>query len=92
MNLMHIFTDIPIMIVIITFISSLIFCVTKYNFVNKNLKIFYNFISQYKKSDLNFRFKEIDEWMMSNPYIAKEEFFVDFFVFIGVGAWGVAFV
>ena len=71
MNLMQIFTDIPIMIVIITFISSLIFCVTKYNFFNKNLKIFYNFISQYKKSDLNFRFKEIDEWMMSNPYIAN---------------------
>lgn len=57
------------MIVLITFISSLIFCVVKYNYVNKNLKFFYNFISQYKKSDLNFRFKEIDEWMMANPYV-----------------------
>lgn len=71
MNLMHIFTDIPIMIVIITFISSLIFCITKYNFVNKNLKYFYAFISRYKKSDLNFRFKEIDEWMMANPYVSN---------------------
>ena len=69
MNLLKIFSDIPIMIVLITFISSLIFCVVKYNYVNKNLKFFYNFISQYKKSDLNFRFKEIDEWMMANPYV-----------------------
>lgn len=71
MNLLHIFTDIPIMIVLVTFISSLIFCITKYNYVNKNLKIFYGFISRYKKSDLNFRFKEIDEWMMANPYVAN---------------------
>ena len=69
MNLLKIFSDIPIMIVLITFISSLIFCVVKYNYVNKNLRFFYNFISQYKKSDLNFRFKEIDEWMMANPYV-----------------------
>lgn len=70
MNLLHIFTDIPILIVIITFVSSLIFCITKYNYVNKNLKYFYDFISCYKKSDLNFRFKEIDEWMMANPYVS----------------------
>lgn len=69
--LMHIFTDIPILIVLITFIASLVFCIVKYNFVNKNLKIFYNFISTFKKNDLNFRFKEIDEWMMMNPYVAN---------------------
>lgn len=69
--LLHIFTDIPILIVLITFIASLIFCIVKYNFVNKNLKIFYNFISTFKKNDLNFRFKEIDEWMMMNPYVSN---------------------
>ncbi len=71
MSLAHIFTDIPILIVLATFISSLIFCIRKYIFVNKNLKIFYAFITNFNKSDLNFRFKEIDEWMTSNPYVSS---------------------
>ena len=70
MNLMHIFTDIPIMIVIITFISSTIFCIKKYIFVNKNLVFLYNFLRNFNKNDLNFRFKEIDEWMNVNPYVS----------------------
>ena len=71
MNLMHIFTDIPIMIVIVAFISSLIFCTKNYIFVNKNLKLLLQFISNFNKNDLNFRFKEIDEWMRANPYVAS---------------------
>ena len=71
MNLVHIFTDIPILIVLATFISSLIFCVKKYIYVNKNLKVLLAFISNFNKRDLNFRFKEIDEWMTSNPYVAS---------------------
>ena len=70
MNLMHIFTDIPILIVIFTFIFSLIYCSKNYLYVNKNLKIFLAFISNFKKTDLNFRFKEIDEWMSYNPYVS----------------------
>lgn len=69
--LLHIFTDIPILIVLFTFVSSLIFCVVKYKFVNKNLNILHSFISNFKKNDLNYRFKEIDEWMMMNPYVAN---------------------
>ena len=69
--LIHIFTDIPILIVLFTFISSLIFCVVKYKFVNKNLMILFAFFSHFKKTDLNFRFKEIDEWMMMNPYVSN---------------------
>lgn len=65
-----IFTDVPILIVIITFICSVIYCVRSYSVVNKNLKIFIDFISNFKKSDLNFRFKEIDEWMNANPYVS----------------------
>lgn len=71
MNLTHIFTDPPILIVITTFISSIIFCITKYKYVNKNLKIFQAFLVNFKKSDLNFRFKEIDEWMCANPYVSS---------------------
>lgn len=70
MNLMHIFTDIPILIVLFTFLFSIIYCIKNYLFVNKNLKIFLAFISNFKKTDLNFRFKEIDEWMSANPYVS----------------------
>lgn len=70
MNLLHIFTDIPIMIVLFTFLFSIIYCMKNYFFVSKNLKIFLSFISRFKKTDLNFRFKEIDEWMSANPYVS----------------------
>lgn len=71
MNLMHIFTDIPILIVLFTFLFSIIYCLKNYVYVNKNLNIFLAFISNFKKTDLNFRFKEIDEWMSLNPYVSS---------------------
>lgn len=70
MNLAYIFTDIPILIVLSTFVVSIIFCLNRYLYVSKNLKIFYKFLTNFKKTDLNFRFKEIDEWMMVNPYVS----------------------
>lgn len=70
MNLLTIFTDIPILIVLTTFVVAIVYCVKNYIFVNKNLTIFLNFISNFKKTDLNFRFKEIDEWMLLNPYVS----------------------
>ena len=70
MNIIHILTDIPILIVIFTFIFSIIYCFKHYIKVNKNLKEFLAFISVFKKTDLNFRFKEIDEWMSYNPYVS----------------------
>lgn len=70
MNLIHIFTDIPILIVLFTFLFSIIYCAKNYVYVNKNLKIFLAFISNFRKTDLNFRFKEIDEWMSANPYVS----------------------
>lgn len=69
--LKHIFTDIPILIVIGTFIFSIIYTSRKYINVNKNLKILIQFFSMFNKNDLNFRFKEIDEWMSANPYVAS---------------------
>lgn len=70
MNLLHIFTDIPILIVLFTFFFAIIYCTKNYLFASKNLKIFLAFISRFKKTDLNFRFKEIDEWMSMNPYVS----------------------
>lgn len=71
MNLIHILTDIPILIVLFTFFFSIIYCIKNYLFVSKNLKIFLAFISNFKKTDLNFRYKEIDEWMSINPYVSS---------------------
>lgn len=70
MSFTKIFTDIPIMIVIIVFISGIFYCIKNYLFANKNLIILLNFLSNFKKTDLNFRFKEIDEWMSLNPYLS----------------------
>ena len=68
---MHIFTDIPILMVLTLFLCSIIFCISKYLYVSKNLKLLNIFFSNFKKSDLNFRFKEIDEWMSRNPYVSS---------------------
>lgn len=70
MNWQHIFTDIPIQIVLSTFVISILFCLNRYFYVNKNLNMFLKFLQNFKKTDLNFRFKEIDEWMSLNPYVA----------------------
>ena len=70
MDFREIFTDIPVLIVIFTFILSILYCVIQYIKVNINLRKIINFISTFKKNDLNFRFKELDGWMMSNPYIS----------------------
>lgn len=70
MNLAHIFSDIPILIVLSTFVISTLFCLNRYLYINKNLKIFLKYLKNFKKSDLNFRFKEIDEWMSINSYVS----------------------
>lgn len=70
MFMIEVFTDIPILVVLITFLFSIFYCIKNYSFVSKNLNMFYSFMSMFKKSDLNFRFKEIDEWMSANPYVA----------------------
>lgn len=67
----YLFTDIPILIVLCTFIISVIYTLKKYLTVNKNLKILIDFFSGFNKNDLNFRFKEIDEWMKANTYVSS---------------------
>ena len=55
MNLMHIFTDIPILIVLFTFLFSIIYCMKNYFFANRNLNILLAFISGFKKTDLDLK-------------------------------------
>ena len=69
MSFKEIFSDIPILIVLFTFILSILYCIIQYVKVNKNLSYIIKFISTFKKNDLNFRFKELDGWMLANPYV-----------------------
>lgn len=62
--------DIPILIVIVTFVISFLYCITKYVVTYFKLNVILRFLSNYKKNDLNFRLKEIDSWMCANSYIA----------------------
>lgn len=70
MNIANIISDIPILIVLVVFIVSIIYCITKYIITGKNLKNLILYLEGFKKNDLNFRFKEIDVWMSQNPYVS----------------------
>ena len=69
MGFLNIIKDIPIDIVFALFIGSLIYTINKYVYISKNLKLLAGLFSSFKKTDLNFRFKEIDEWMTHNPFV-----------------------
>lgn len=70
MNFIKILSEVPIGIVLVVFIASTIYCLVKYLDTGKNLNILIRFISTFKRNDLNFRFKELDTWMASNPYVS----------------------
>ncbi len=70
MNFIKILSEVPIGIVLVVFIASTIYCLVKYLDTEKNLNVLIRFISTFKRNDLNFRFKELDTWMASNPYVS----------------------
>lgn len=70
MNFFKYLADIPILIVVTVFIISTIYCFSKYMQTGKNLKNLIGFMENFKRNDLNFRFKEIDGWMLANPYVS----------------------
>lgn len=70
MNFIKILSEVPIGIVLVVFIASTIYCLVKYLDTEKNLNVLIQFISTFKRNDLNFRFKELDTWMASNPYVS----------------------
>jgi hypothetical protein len=71
MDVLNYLADIPIFIVLVVFLSSTIYCCSKYAMAYKNLSSFIAFMQNFKKNDLNFRFKEIDEWMRGNSYVSS---------------------
>lgn len=68
--LLHLF-DPAILIVFATFLSIIIYYVRKVNSINVKLLELSNFLKPYKKSDLLFKFKSLDEWMSKNSYVSN---------------------
>lgn len=71
MNILHILTDPAILIVLATFFAIIFYFVKKVKAINFELVNILNTLNTFKKSDLIFRFKELDNVMASNPYIAN---------------------
>ena len=69
MDFLKIITDIPILIVLTLFVVSVAYTIQKYSYTKKNLNMLISFFNNFKKTDLNFRFKEIDEYLSHNPYV-----------------------
>lgn len=69
MDFLTIITDIPILIVLTLFVVSIVYTIQKYSYTKKNLDMLLSFFNNFKKTDLNFRFKEIDEYLSHNPYV-----------------------
>ncbi|MBR1461429.1 hypothetical protein IJ596_07365, partial [bacterium] len=62
--------DIPIIIVLLVFGLSILYCFVKYVSTNGNLKKIYRLLSGYTSNDLNFKLDELDSGMLGNPYVA----------------------
>jgi len=70
MQILHFLFDPAILIVLITFFSITIYYVKKVNYINFQLTNLLSFLKTFKKYDLGFRFKELDNVMSSNPYVS----------------------
>lgn len=73
--LYHLF-DPAILIVLITFFSILVYYIKRVKYINSELLIILDTLNKFKKSDLMFRFKELDNMMSANPYVSN--FWADF--------------
>lgn len=71
MNFMKFIFDPAIIIILAAFVSSLVFIVKKFTFVNSNLIWLINFLSKFKKSDLSYRFGEFDKVISQNSYVSS---------------------
>lgn len=71
MNILHILLDPAILIVLATFVGICIYYVRKVNSINKELLTLLDFLKNFKKADLIFNFKELDDKMLSTPHTAN---------------------
>lgn len=68
--LLHLF-DPAVLLVLATFFSIVIYYVKKVNYINLQLVGLLNSLKTFKKTDLIFRFKELDELMSKNSYVSS---------------------
>lgn len=71
MHFLKILLDPAIILVLMTFIGITIYYVKKIKRINAELLALMAFLKKFKKADLTFRFKELDNGMSSIPYIAN---------------------
>lgn len=71
MNFLKIVLNPAILIVLATFFSIIIYYMKKIKFINTELNKLLNVLNNFKKSDLIFRFKELDDLMSKNSYISS---------------------
>src|SRR5574344_2482680 len=68
MNFLHIISDPAIIVIVVVFTVTMVYTAKCFNNANNGLNSLLNFIKGFKKSDLEFRFKELDTFMTANPY------------------------
>lgn len=76
MEVLKILFDPAILIVLATFFGIVIYYTKKVKLINNELLTLLSFLKKFKKSDLFFNFKELDDGMSSIPYV--ENLWADF--------------
>lgn len=76
MHFLKILLDPAILLVLMTFIGITFYYVKKIKLINAELLALIAFLKRFKKADLTFRFKELDNGMSSISYVAN--FWADF--------------
>jgi hypothetical protein len=71
MHFLKLLLNPSILIVLMTFIGITVYYVKKIKLINKELLTLIAFLKKFKKSDLTFRFKELDNGMSSIPYVTN---------------------
>lgn len=70
MDILKILFDPAILIVLATFIGICVYYLKKVQLINQDLTVLLTFLKKFKKSDLSYRFKELDDGMSAIPFAA----------------------
>lgn len=71
MKFLEIVFNPAILIVLIVFFALVIYYVRKVNYINLQLNEILAFLKTFKKADLIFKFKSLDDWMSKNSYVSS---------------------
>lgn len=68
MTLIQIITEPAILIITAFFLFFIMFVLKNYTKINNNLSKVHSFLNSLNKKELSYRFQELDDFMVSNPY------------------------